>query len=51
MGQFSQIKEGFSLVLMPPPVQGIGQAGGFKMQVEDRSGRATPQQLEVVTGA
>ena len=51
MGQFSQIKEGFSLVLMPPPVQGIGQAGGFKMQVEDRSGRATPQQLEAVTGA
>jgi hydrophobe/amphiphile efflux-1 (HAE1) family protein len=49
MGQFSQIQEGFSLVLSPPPVRGIGQAGGFKMQVEDRSGLATPQQLEAAT--
>jgi multidrug efflux pump len=51
MGAFSQIQEGFALVLSPPPVRGIGQAGGFKMQVEDRSGQATPQQLEAVTGA
>ena len=51
MGQFGRIQEGFSLVLQPPPVQGIGQAGGFKMQVEDRSGRATPQQLQAATDA
>jgi hydrophobe/amphiphile efflux-1 (HAE1) family protein len=51
MGMFSQIQEGFCLVLQPPPVQGIGQAGGFKMQVEDRTGQATPQQLEAATGA
>ena len=51
MGKFSQIQEAFSLVLSPPPVRGIGQAGGFKMQVEDRSGLATPQQLEAATGA
>ena len=38
-------------MLLPPPVQGIGQAGGFKMQVEDRSGLATPQQLEAATQA
>ena len=25
--KYSHIQEGFSLVLMPPPVQGIGQAG------------------------
>ncbi|MGN6370541.1 MAG: efflux RND transporter permease subunit [Phycisphaerae bacterium] len=49
MGAFSQIQEGYVLVLSPPPVRGIGQAGGFKMQVEDRSGQATPQQLEAVT--
>jgi multidrug efflux pump len=49
MGQFSQIQEAFSLVLSPPPVRGIGQAGGFKMQIEDRSGLATPQQLEAAT--
>ena len=47
--KFSHIQEAFSLVLLPPPVQGIGQAGGFKMQVEDRSGLATPQQLETAT--
>jgi multidrug efflux pump len=47
--QYSHIQEAFSLVLLPPPVQGIGQAGGFKMQVENRSGSATPQQLEAAT--
>jgi hydrophobe/amphiphile efflux-1 (HAE1) family protein len=51
MGAFGQVQEAFSLVLSPPPVRGIGQAGGFKMQVEDRSGLSTPQQLEAATGA
>jgi hydrophobe/amphiphile efflux-1 (HAE1) family protein len=51
MGAFSQVQEGFALVLAPPPVPGIGQAGGFKMQVQDRTGSATPQQLEAATGA
>jgi multidrug efflux pump len=51
MEKYSHIQEAFSLVLLPPPVQGIGQAGGFKMQVEDRSGLATPQQLEAATQA
>jgi multidrug efflux pump len=46
MGAFSSIQEGFALVLSPPPVRGIGNAGGFKMQIEDRSGLSTPQQLE-----
>ncbi|HZZ44152.1 MAG TPA: multidrug efflux RND transporter permease subunit [Tepidisphaeraceae bacterium] len=50
-GAFSQIKESFALVLSPPPVRGIGQAGGFKMQVEDRTGRATPQELEAATSS
>ncbi len=29
-----------SLVFPPPPVRGVGSAGGFKMQIEDRSGPA-----------
>ena len=33
-------------MLLPPAVNGIGNAGGFTMQVEDRSGTATPQQLQ-----
>jgi hydrophobe/amphiphile efflux-1 (HAE1) family protein len=51
MGAFSQVQEGSAFVLSPPPVRGIGQASGFKMQIEDRAGNATPQQLEAVTGA
>ena len=30
------IQDAFILVIPPPPVQGIGNAGGFKLQVEDR---------------
>ena len=36
--QFSKIQEAEILVIPPPPVPGIGFAGGFKMQLEDRSG-------------
>ena len=35
--------------LPPPPVRGVGSAGGFKMQIEDRSGEGTPQQLQAIT--
>lgn len=33
------IQEAFIFVIPPPPVQGIGNAGGFKMMVQDRRGR------------
>jgi hydrophobe/amphiphile efflux-1 (HAE1) family protein len=33
------IQEGLVLVVAPPPVSGIGNAGGFRMMVEDRGGR------------
>jgi multidrug efflux pump len=36
-GQFSSIQEAMVLVLQPPPVNGIGTTGGFKLMVEDRS--------------
>ena len=32
------IQDGFIIVIKPPTVQGLGQGGGFKMQVQDRSG-------------
>jgi hydrophobe/amphiphile efflux-1 (HAE1) family protein len=51
MQEYSHVQEAFSLVLLPPPVQGIGQAGGFKMQVEDRAGTSTPQQLQAAAEA
>jgi len=46
---FSQVEGGQAIVLLPPAVMGIGNAGGFTMQVEDRSGTATPQQLQEAT--
>ena len=49
MGEYSQIEDGFAFVLQPPPVRGLGNAGGFKMQVQDRTGRATPQELQAAT--
>jgi HAE1 family hydrophobic/amphiphilic exporter-1 len=33
------IQGAFSIVIPPPPVRGIGNAGGFKMFVQDRRGR------------
>jgi hydrophobe/amphiphile efflux-1 (HAE1) family protein len=47
--QFAQIPEALVLVFPPPPVRGVGSAGGFKMQIEDRSGQGTPQQLQAMT--
>jgi len=49
IGAFSQIQDAFILVFPPPPIRGVGNAGGFKMEIEDRSGTATPQQLQQVT--
>lgn len=46
--EFSQLQDGLALVFAPPPVRGIGSAGGFKMQVQDRSGSHTPQELQSV---
>src|SRR5262249_34547117 len=46
MGEYSQIQEGFALVLQPPPVRGIGNAGGFKLQVLDRTGVSTPAEMQ-----
>jgi hydrophobe/amphiphile efflux-1 (HAE1) family protein len=40
-GRLSSIQEGLVLVVAPPPVSGIGNAGGFRMMVEDRAGRGS----------
>mgnify|MGYP001448645813 CR=1 FL=1 len=46
MAKYAKVQEGFALVLAPPPVRGLGTAGGFKLQVQDRTGRASPQELQ-----
>jgi multidrug efflux pump len=35
--RFAGIKEAFIAIFPPPPVQGLGTIGGFKLQVEDRT--------------
>ncbi|GER07142.1 multidrug efflux RND transporter permease subunit [Iodidimonas muriae] len=39
---FGQWREARILVIPPPPVRGIGNSGGFKMYVQDRSGAGYP---------
>jgi multidrug efflux pump subunit AcrB len=46
----SGIQEALVFVVTPPPVQGIGNAGGFRMMVEDRAGRGS-QALQEATAA
>ena len=36
--RLSVIQEAYVLTIPPPPVQGIGNAGGFKMMLQDRAG-------------
>ena len=36
--KFGGIQEAFVAVFPPPPVNGLGQVGGFKLQLEDRAG-------------
>ena len=37
--RYAAIQESLIIVIQPPPVPGIGNAGGFRMMVEDRAGR------------
>jgi hydrophobe/amphiphile efflux-1 (HAE1) family protein len=43
------IQEAVIFIVPPPPVQGIGNAGGFRMMVEDRAGHG-PQALQAAVG-
>jgi hydrophobe/amphiphile efflux-1 (HAE1) family protein len=36
--KFSGIQDAFVAVFPPPPVNGLGQVGGFKLELEDRGG-------------
>ncbi|SFO93045.1 multidrug efflux pump [Ectopseudomonas composti] len=35
-GQFSEIQEAYLAIFPPPPVQGLGTIGGFRLQIQDR---------------
>ncbi len=49
-GQFMGIQDAFVLVLPPPPVNGIGTAGGFKMMIEDRGDRGYEELYKTTQG-
>jgi len=35
-GQYANIQEAYMAIFPPPPVQGLGTIGGFRLQIEDR---------------
>jgi len=41
-GEVASIEEAIIFVIVPPPIRGLGQSGGFQMQVEDRESRGLP---------
>src|SRR5690606_41120734 len=45
-GELGQISEAMVLVIPPPPVSGIGNAGGFKMMIQDRENLGTDKLIE-----
>ena len=47
-GELNTIQEASFFVIDPPPVRGMGRGGGFKMIIQDRSGRGL-QELEAAT--
>jgi hydrophobe/amphiphile efflux-1 (HAE1) family protein len=50
LAKFSTIQDAMVLVVAPPPVRGIGSAGGFRMMIQDRNG-AGPAVLQQVVGS
>ncbi|MES2193557.1 MAG: efflux RND transporter permease subunit [Pseudomonadota bacterium] len=49
--KMSAIQEARILVVPPPPIQGIGNAAGFAMQVQLRDGNADYGKLQAIAGA
>ncbi|MEE4356618.1 MAG: multidrug efflux RND transporter permease subunit, partial [Desulfococcaceae bacterium] len=48
MAEFSRMQEALAFAFIPPPITGLGTAGGFEMMVQDR-GNAGLNQLQAVT--
>ncbi len=51
--KYAQMKDAFIAIFPPPPVQGLGTIGGFKLQVEDRSDQgdaALNQTMKAILG-
>jgi HAE1 family hydrophobic/amphiphilic exporter-1 len=49
MREVEALQDGRAFVLAPPPIQGIGNASGFQMQIEQRDGSFDLAKLQSVT--
>jgi multidrug efflux pump len=49
--RFGAIQDAFVAIFPPPPVQGLGTVGGFKLYVEDRGGLGFEELYQQVQGA
>ena len=49
--KFAGIEEAFVAIFPPPPVQGLGTVGGFKLYVEDRASLGFEELYQEVQGA
>jgi len=48
LAKFSTVQDALVLVVPPPPVRGIGNAGGFRMMIQDRTGAGSGALQQVV---
>lgn len=44
--RLSSIEDAFIIVIPPPPVRGIGNAGGYKMMIQDKGGVGLPTLMQ-----
>jgi multidrug efflux pump len=52
--KFAAIQDAYIAIFPPPPVQGLGTIGGFKLQIEDRAGlgyQALYEETQKIVGA
>lgn len=47
-GQYAGIEEAFVVILNPPPVRGLGNSGGFTLQIQDRTNQGIEAMDNVV---
>ena len=45
--EFRKIRDAFVIAFVPPAIDGLGNAGGFQLQLQDR-GNAGLEQLQIV---
>jgi multidrug efflux pump len=52
--KFASIQDAYIAIFPPPPIQGLGTIGGFKLQIEDRAGlgyQALYEETQKIVGA